>query len=78
MNSLAMCRRNLFFTKTMAVIIGYGDSLIDSSARLADGDGFLMEFCEENSDLEDYSLPDDFPEGSGKFEVIKELKFTTN
>ncbi|XP_065220425.1 uncharacterized protein Chro isoform X2 [Planococcus citri] len=43
---------------------GYGDSSADTSGtRLVDGDGFLMEFCEyENSDMEDYSLPDDFPE----------------
>ena len=47
-------------------LTGYGDSSIDSSStRLVDGEGFLMEFCEyENSDMEDYSLPDDFPEGN--------------
>lgn len=60
-----MYQRNLPYTSPVGLIIGYGDSLIDSSgARLMDGDGFLMEFCEyDNSDMEDYTLPDDFPEG---------------
>ncbi len=37
-----------------------------SNSRLADSDGFLGEFYDvENSDTEEYSMPDDFP--AGKF-----------
>lgn len=58
---------------------GFNDSYGDSSnSRLPDSDGFVNDFCDfENSDAEEYALPDDFPEGLFFNFLFTRIKFSS-
>lgn len=53
-------------------ILGYNETQDASSPRSGEADSSALEFCDaENTDSEEYTLPDDFPEGGIHFNTLK-------